>query len=103
MSGSLGEAIEVATGRTPEVMGKPHRPMMEAAQARAGRGARVVMVGDTPATDLAGGRLMGWPTVLVLSGTTTRDDATTVDPEPDLVLDSITDVPAGLRGDASTM
>ncbi len=88
-AGALVAAVQVASGRTPEVFGKPHRPMMEAAAARFPPGARLAIVGDQPGTDLAGGRAMGWATILVLSGVTTADEARALDPPPDLVLDDL--------------
>ena len=88
-AGALVAAVQVASGRTPEVFGKPHRPMMEAAAARFDEGARLAIVGDQPGTDLDGGRAMGWATILVLSGVTDARGAASVDPPPDLVLDDL--------------
>lgn len=94
-AGALVAAVEVASGRAPEVFGKPHRPMMEAAAARFPEGARLAIAGDQPGTDLAGGRAMGWATILVLSGVTSGDEAELLDPPPDLVLDDLGDLLAG--------
>ncbi|MDQ4144269.1 MAG: HAD-IIA family hydrolase [Actinomycetota bacterium] len=88
-AGALVAAVQVASGRTPEVFGKPHRPMMEAAAARFPPGSRLAIVGDQPGTDLAGGRLMGWPTILVLSGVMDAAGAARIDPPPDLVIDDL--------------
>ena len=88
-AGALVAAVQVASGRSPEVYGKPHRPMMEAAAARFPADARLAMVGDQPGTDLAGGRLMGWSTILVLSGVTDAAAAAEIDPPPDLVIDDL--------------
>lgn len=88
-AGALVAAVRVASGVDPEVFGKPHRPMMEAAAGRFPDGARLAIVGDQPHTDLDGGRLMGWATILVLSGVTTARLAERVDPPPDLVLDDL--------------
>lgn len=96
-AGALVAAVETASGRAPEVIGKPHRPMMEAAARRLEGCRAVAVVGDLPATDLAGGRLMGWLTVLVLSGVT--PEAYEVAPAPDLVLPSLSDLaPLVLEG-----
>lgn len=89
-AGSLLAALEAASGREAEVFGKPYAPMMHAAAKRLSGCEHIAVVGDQPATDLAGGRLMGWMTVLVLSGVTTKDDA--VEPAPDLVLGSLADL-----------
>jgi 4-nitrophenyl phosphatase len=91
-AGSILAAIERASGATAEVMGKPHRPMMQAAARRLEGCARIAMVGDRPETDLAGGTAMGWTTVLVLTGVTTRDDVARVRPVPDLVLERLADL-----------
>jgi HAD superfamily hydrolase (TIGR01450 family) len=85
-AGALVAAIAVASGAEPEVFGKPYRPMLEAAAARFAPGARLAIVGDQPETDLAGGRAMGWTTVLVLSGVTDAATAARLDPSPDLVI-----------------
>lgn len=92
-AGALCAAIAVAAGREPEVMGKPHRGMMQAAQQRLAGARCIAIVGDSPASDLAGGRRMGWKTVLVLSGITDRAAAAALSPPPDLTLDSIADLP----------
>jgi 4-nitrophenyl phosphatase len=89
-AGSILAALEAASGGTAEVMGKPYRPMMEAAARRLDGCDRIAVVGDQPKTDLAGARLMGWPTILVLSGVVSSpEDA---DPPPDLVLPSLADL-----------
>lgn len=91
-AGALLAGIEVASGRTAEVMGKPYRPMMEAAGRRLAGRTRIAVVGDQPATDLAGARLMGWATVLVLSGVTDEAAALVLEPVPDLVVPSLLDL-----------
>lgn len=92
-AGALCAAIATASGHQPEVMGKPNRGMMEAAQQRLPEARRIAIVGDSTESDLAGGWLMGWSTVLVLSGVTDRADAAAVSPAPDLTLKSIADLP----------
>ncbi len=92
-AGALVAAIEVASGGRARVMGKPHEPMMRVAERHLGGALRVAIVGDRPNTDLEGGRVMGWATILVLSGVTARDEIDEVKPEPDLVLDRLADLP----------
>jgi 4-nitrophenyl phosphatase len=89
-AGSILAAVQAASGRTAEVMGKPHKPMMEAAARRLEGCRRIAVVGDQPATDLAGGRAMGWITILVLTGVTSSDDG--LDPAPDVSLPSLADL-----------
>ena len=47
------------------------------------------MVGDRLSSDIAGGAGAGLETILVLSGTTTREQAAAADPAPDFVLDDL--------------
>jgi len=96
-AGAIVASIVTASGRRPEIMGKPHRPMMEAAAQRL-EGCRAIgVIGDQPATDLAGAHEMGWKAILVLSGVTSATAAARVTPKPDLVVDTIVDAAAVLR------
>jgi HAD superfamily hydrolase (TIGR01450 family) len=64
--GALAEAIAVAGGARPVVIGKPHRPIFEMALERlACRPVESAMVGDSLATDIAGGRDAGMFTVWI--------------------------------------
>ena len=65
-AGSLVAAIATASGRTPEVAGKPEAPT--AALVRARLGADGIMVGDRPSTDGLLATRLGWPFAMVLSG-----------------------------------
>lgn len=91
-AGSLLAAVEAVAGRRAEVMGKPYLPMMEAIGRRLGGCEEIGLVGDQPATDLDGARLMGWTTILVLSGVTDTETAATLTPFPDLVLTSLAEL-----------
>lgn len=91
-AGAVLSGIETAGGRSAEVMGKPHRAMMEMAARRLAGAQNVAMVGDQPGTDLAGARTLGWMTILVLSGVTDAATAATLEPAPDLVLGSIAEL-----------
>ncbi len=93
--GAIVAALETATGRRAEVVGKPHRPMREAVRRRLGAGPTWV-VGDRPETDLALGQDEGWTTVLVLTGVVGAVDEVPADLRPDLVLASLADLPAHL-------
>lgn len=95
--GAIVAALETASGRRAEVVGKPHPPMRDAVVQRLGPGPTWV-VGDRPETDLALGREQGWTTVLVLTGVVA--DAGDLDPDEqaDLVLGSIADLPSHLAG-----
>lgn len=64
--GALAEAVAVAGGARPVVVGKPHAPIFEMALERLGCGpSDAAMVGDSLTTDIAGGRAAGLRTVWV--------------------------------------
>ena len=73
-AGALVAAVEATTDVRAEVVGKPNAPIFEAALARAGGGDPLV-VGDRIDTDIAGAVAMGWPSMLVLTGISTREEA----------------------------
>lgn len=91
-AGAMLAAVETASGRRAEVMGKPHPPMMEAIARRLPDCKKIAVVGDQPATDLEGGHAMGWMTILVLSGVTDEAASASVQPAPDLVIPSLVDL-----------
>jgi 4-nitrophenyl phosphatase len=91
-AGAILASIETASGATAEVMGKPHKPMMEAAARRLDGAESIAVVGDRPDTDLAGGAAMGWTTILVLSGVTAPEARAGVVPAPDVVVNSLADL-----------
>jgi 4-nitrophenyl phosphatase len=97
-AGALVAAVEVASGGRARVMGKPHEPMMRVAKRRLGGASRIAIVGDRPNTDLEGGHAMGWVTILVLSGVTSKDEIDEVEPTPDIVLERLADLPELLPG-----
>lgn len=95
--GAIVAALEAASGRRAEVVGKPYPPMRDAVLRRLGPGPTWV-VGDRPETDLALGRGRGWTTVLVLTGVVADPGQVPVDLTPDLVLGSLAELPAYLPG-----
>jgi 4-nitrophenyl phosphatase len=63
--GAFAEAVAVASGVRPVVIGKPHPPLFHLTMQRMGVAAdETAMVGDTAATDMRGGRAAGMRTVL---------------------------------------
>ncbi|MGH2597120.1 MAG: HAD-IIA family hydrolase [Actinomycetota bacterium] len=72
-AGALLAAIETTTGVRAEVVGKPHPPVLRAALERAG-GGRPLVVGDRLDTDIAGAEGLGWDSLLVLTGISSRED-----------------------------
>lgn len=80
--GALCEAVAVAGGARPEVVGKPHAPIFEMALERLGcRPAEAMMVGDGLATDIAGGRAAGMATAWLDSGGASNGQADIVVPD----------------------
>lgn len=81
-AGAVVAFLSVASGRQPEVAGKPHPPVAELVRARFGTVG--VMVGDRVDTDGLFAGLVGAPFALVLSGVTQPDEVPT-DPAPAFV------------------
>ncbi|UNK20844.1 TIGR01457 family HAD-type hydrolase [Paenibacillus sp. N3/727] len=74
-AGSLGAAIEAASGVKPVVIGKPSSILMKYATDRLGLSpSETAMVGDNLRTDIAAGANAGCRTVLVMTGITTNDN-----------------------------
>ena len=89
-AGAIVAAVERATGRTPVIVGKPHRYMMDIALARlGGPSERTVLIGDRLETDVLGGRRAGIKTALVLTGVSKREDVERSELQPDHVLESL--------------
>jgi HAD superfamily hydrolase (TIGR01450 family) len=84
-TGAVLAAVEVASGKTATIAGKPEPHLFEMAK-EAGGGGRLAMVGDRISSDIDGGRRAGLETILVLSGTSSREEAEAADPTPDHVL-----------------
>jgi HAD superfamily hydrolase (TIGR01450 family) len=88
-TGAVLAAVEVASGRSAEIGGKPERHLFEMAIAAVGGEGRLAMVGDRITSDIEGGRRAGLETVLVLSGATSREEAEAAEPPPDHVLEDL--------------
>lgn len=70
-NGSILAALSAATARQPLIIGKPGRPMFEAALAQLGTPpAQTLMIGDRLDTDIAGADAAGLATGLMLTGVT---------------------------------
>lgn len=72
-NGALLAALQVATGRTPVVVGKPEPELHGASVARV-RAERPLVVGDRLDTDVLGAVRAGADSLLVLTGVTSRDE-----------------------------
>lgn len=87
-NGAVLAALSTATGRDPEVVGKPHAPLLQRAAASLPDGG-VVMVGDRIDTDIVGAQALGWDTMLVLSGISTAAEADAMQLPPTWLADSL--------------
>jgi ribonucleotide monophosphatase NagD (HAD superfamily) len=72
-NGSLVEAVATATGRRPQVIGKPQPALFTAALVVSG-GTRPLVVGDRLDTDIAGAVAASLPSLLVLTGVSSAAD-----------------------------
>ncbi len=100
-TGAVLAAVETASGRRAEIAGKPERHLFEMAMEalacsfsvddndKEQANERVAMIGDRVSSDIAGGKAAGLETVLVLSGTTSREEAAAADPAPDFVVEDL--------------
>ena len=91
--GAIVAMLEKATGIEAFSVGKPSPVMMRAARKELGLSTgQTIMVGDTMSTDILGGTQMGYSTVLVLTGSTRRDDLRRFAYRPDFIAESIADL-----------
>jgi glycerol-1-phosphatase len=100
-TGAVLAAVETASGRRAEIAGKPERHLFDLAREaltcsfsgnskeKEQTNGSVAMVGDRLSSDIEGGHRAGLETVLVLSGTTSREEAAAAEPAPDFVLEDL--------------
>ncbi len=75
-AGSLIAAVQTATSTLPTIIGKPYRPMFDAALETLGAlPEQTAMLGDRLDTDIEGGQKAGLATILVLTGVTSQAEA----------------------------
>jgi NagD protein len=91
-TGSVAAMITRATGADPYFVGKPNPMMFRSAMNRIDAHSEVtVMVGDRMDTDVVAGIEAGLETILVLSGSTRREEVGRFPFRPNRILDSIAD------------
>jgi HAD superfamily hydrolase (TIGR01458 family) len=96
-AGAFVAALEYATGRTATLVGKPSRPLFEAAARSMGLSpGEVAMVGDSLSTDIAGAKAAGSRAILVRTGKFDEEELGRSAVQPDLVVDSLAAVPGAL-------
>lgn len=91
--GALAAAIEVASGVTPEVVGKPE-PMLlqEAMHLLDSQPDETVMIGDGLQVDILAGQNAGTHTLLLLSGSSSKEDLDKSSLKPDHVYENLADL-----------
>jgi NagD protein len=95
--GAIVAMIEKATGKKAFSLGKPSPIMMRAARKQLGLSSEeTIMVGDTMDTDILGGVGLGYRTILVMSGGTKLGDLGDYAYSPDMIVDSVADIPENL-------
>ncbi len=96
-TGSVAALISRATGVDPYFVGKPNPLMMRSAlNAIDAHSETTAMVGDRMDTDVVSGLEAGMHTVLVLTGSTSRDQAEAFPYRPSRIVESIADLVAEL-------
>ncbi|MFK7909760.1 MAG: HAD-IIA family hydrolase [Akkermansiaceae bacterium] len=92
--GAIVAMIESATGKKAFSLGKPSPIMMRMARKALNLSTdETIMVGDTMYTDVLGAVEMGYRSVLVLSGHTTREDIEKYAYQPDLIANCLSEIP----------
>jgi NagD protein len=98
-TGSVAALISRATGVDPYFVGKPNPLMMRSAlNAIGAHSETTAMVGDRMDTDIVSGLEAGMHTVLVLTGSTRREEADRFPFRPSRIVDSIADLLDDLGG-----
>ncbi len=96
-AGPFVAALEYAAGASATLVGKPSPPFFRAAAERLGvEPGEILVVGDSPENDVAGAVAAGLRTALVRTGRGRAADPARLDPRPELVLDSVADLPTAL-------
>lgn len=92
-TGSLAAAIEAASGISPEVVGKPEPTLLyEAMRLLSSQADETAMLGDGLGVDIQAGKNAGTHTILLLSGTTSREALEASSIKPDHVFDDLADL-----------
>ncbi|HTY15738.1 MAG TPA: TIGR01458 family HAD-type hydrolase [Methanoregulaceae archaeon] len=92
-AGPFVKALEYATGETAVLMGKPSPQYFHMALASIGvRPGDAVMIGDDVVSDIGGAIRSGLQGVLVKTGKYDEHAASTAEPKPEMVIDSIASV-----------
>lgn len=92
-AGAMAALIEASTGKTPKVIGKPNKEVVESIALKYGLNKEdMVMVGDRLYTDIKTGANAGITSVLVYSGETKEEDYKNSEIRADYVFNSVKDM-----------
>jgi glycerol-1-phosphatase len=91
-TGAIVAAVEVAGGRSAISVGKPEPYIFELASSLLIGCGHVAIVGDNLLSDILGGRRAGLTTILVLTGSSQRDEIPGASAAPDVVVERLADV-----------
>lgn len=92
-NGALLAAIQAATGKQAEIVGKPAPYLYRMALHRLGTSAsQTLAIGDRLDTDILGGKRAGMPTAVVLTGVTRRADLEAHKIQPDWIFEDLPDL-----------
>lgn len=92
-AGAWVSVITTAANIEPIVAGKPFPFLMDLSLERLGiRKEETLVVGDRLETDIAAGQAVGCPTVLVLSGVSTQEQAAKWNPPPDTIVADLSEL-----------
>jgi HAD superfamily hydrolase (TIGR01458 family) len=92
-TGPFVAALEYATGKKSELMGKPSPEFFRMALKDMGSSSdQTAMIGDDILTDVAGAQKLGMQGILVKTGKYREDLAISSGVEPDLVLESLAEL-----------
>jgi NagD protein len=91
-TGAIIKTIEEATEKKAFSVGKPSPIMLRDARKELGlQASQTTIIGDTMCADILGGVLMGYQTILTLTGATHRDDLIDYPYQPRHIIESIAD------------
>ena len=91
--GATVAMLETASGIKAFSVGKPSPVMLRSARKELGLTTdQTIVIGDTMETDILGGVQLGFKTILVLSGGTSREDLARFAYQPDKIVDSVADL-----------
>jgi 4-nitrophenyl phosphatase len=92
-AGAIVSAISIATNIKPTIVGKPSKKIMEIALSRLGaKKEEAAIMGDTLKFDIKAGINSGIFSVLVLTGSTSKEDLRKSRIKPDMIFSSISDL-----------